>query len=154
MTGMTGFGHGEHRDEKVHLVLEMRSYNNRFLELYLNLPYGLRPLEPRFRELTDAYDGFPPDGMPLVWCLRLAGAGLRDRVYGPTFMRQFLSSVPKEFTHYLLGGSEECGARLREVFGRLNPGIRFVGSFHGKCAPDGRMEGAADEAVDSVDEGR
>jgi uncharacterized protein (TIGR00255 family) len=51
MTGMTGFGHGEHRDEKVHLVLEMRSYNNRFLELYLNLPYALRPLEPRFREL-------------------------------------------------------------------------------------------------------
>ncbi|OHD75212.1 MAG: YicC family protein [Spirochaetes bacterium RBG_13_68_11] len=51
MTGMTGFGHGEHRDEKVHLVLEMRSYNNRFLELYLNLPYSLRPLEPRFREL-------------------------------------------------------------------------------------------------------
>ena len=54
MTGMTGFGHGEHRDEKVHLVLEMRSYNNRFLELYLNLPYGLRPLEPRFRELLSS----------------------------------------------------------------------------------------------------
>lgn len=49
---MTGFGHGEHRDEKVHLVLEMRSYNNRFLELYLNLPYNLRPLEPRLRELV------------------------------------------------------------------------------------------------------
>jgi uncharacterized protein (TIGR00255 family) len=54
MTGMTGFGHGEHRDEKVHLVLEMRSYNNRFLELYLNLPYALRPLEPRFRELLSS----------------------------------------------------------------------------------------------------
>ncbi len=54
MTGMTGFGHGEHRDEKVHLVLEMRSYNNRFLELYLNLPYSLRPLEPRFRELLSS----------------------------------------------------------------------------------------------------
>ena len=54
MTGMTGFGHGEHRDERVHLVLEMRSYNNRFLELYLNLPYTLRPLEPRFRELLSS----------------------------------------------------------------------------------------------------
>lgn len=51
---MTGFGHGEHRDEKVHLVLEMRSYNNRFLELYLNLPYNLRPLEPRLRELVSS----------------------------------------------------------------------------------------------------
>ena len=50
MTGMTGFGHGEHRDERVHLTLEVRSYNNRYLELYFNLPYSLRPLEPRFRE--------------------------------------------------------------------------------------------------------
>jgi N-acetylglucosaminyldiphosphoundecaprenol N-acetyl-beta-D-mannosaminyltransferase len=107
----------------------------------------MRRHEPRFRELVGAYDGFPPDGMPLVWCLRLAGAGLRDRVYGPTFMRKFLGSVPKEFTHYLLGGSDECGARLREVFGKVNPGIRFVGGFHGKCAADGRMEAAADEAV-------
>lgn len=107
----------------------------------------MRRHEPGFRELTTAYDGFPPDGMPLVWCLRRAGADLRDRVYGPTFMRKFLSSVPAEFTHYLLGGSEECGARLREVFGKVNPGIRFVGGFHGRCSPDGLMEGAADESV-------
>ena len=33
MISMTGFGHGEHRDEPVHMVLEMRSYNNRYLEL-------------------------------------------------------------------------------------------------------------------------
>src|SRR3989475_12650318 len=73
----------------------------------------MRRHEPWFRELTSAYDYFPPDGMPLVWCLNRAGAKLRDRVYGPTFMREFLSKVPGEFTHYLLGGSEECGARLR-----------------------------------------
>ena len=107
----------------------------------------MRRHESWFRELTSSYDGFPPDGMPLVWCLRLAGAHLRDRVYGPTFMREFLRSVPKEFTHYLLGGSEECGAKLRAVFGKVNPGIQFVGAFHGKCAADGRMEDAAEEAV-------
>ena len=90
---------------------------------------------------------FPPDGMPLIWCLRLAGARLRDRVYGPTFMRQFLTTAPAESTHYLLGGSAACGAQLRAVFGKLNPGLRFVGAFHGKCQADGRMEGAADEAV-------
>ena len=89
----------------------------------------MRRHESWFRELTSSYDGFPPDGMPLVWCLRLAGAHLRDRVYGPTFMREFLRSVPKEFTHYLLGGSEECGAKLRAVFGKVNPGIQFVGAF-------------------------
>src|SRR5438552_15038103 len=107
----------------------------------------MRRHEPWFRELTSAYDYFPPDGMPLVWCLNRAGANLRDRVYGPTFMREFLSKALGEFTHYLLGGSQECGHRLREIFGRLNPGIKFVGSFHGKCLLDGRLEGNAEEQV-------
>ena len=107
----------------------------------------MRRHEPHFRDLTSAYDAFPPDGMPLIWCLRLAGARLRDRVYGPTFMRKFLTTVPSEFTHYLLGGSEACGTALRAVFEKANPGIRFIGGFHGKCLPDGRMEGNADEAV-------
>src|SRR5437870_10668487 len=83
----------------------------------------MRRHDPAFRALTSSYDYFPPDGMPLVWCLNRAGAGLRDRIYGPAFMRQFLSSVPAEFTHYLLGGSEEWGARLRPIFQQLNPGL-------------------------------
>src|ERR1035437_4656285 len=70
----------------------------------------MRRHEPWFRDLTSVYDCFPPDGMPLIWCLRLAGARLRDRVYGPTFMRQFLTSAPAESTHYLLGGSAACGS--------------------------------------------
>src|SRR5215472_7903273 len=107
----------------------------------------MRRHELAFKELTSAYDGFPPDGMPLVWCLNRAGAGLRDRVYGPTFMRRFLANLPGESTHYLLGGSEECGLKLREMFSRLNPGLRFVGSFHGKCGSDGKLEGAAEQTV-------
>ncbi len=107
----------------------------------------MRRHEAAFRELTSAYDCFAADGMPLVWCLNRAGANLRDRVYGPTFMRRFLSSVPSGFTHYLLGGSEECGARLRDIFEKINPGIRFVGSFHGRCLSDGLLEGAAQQRI-------
>ena len=54
MKSMTGFGHGEYRDERVQMVLEMRSYNNRFLELFVNLPYGLKQLEPRVREVLSS----------------------------------------------------------------------------------------------------
>jgi N-acetylglucosaminyldiphosphoundecaprenol N-acetyl-beta-D-mannosaminyltransferase len=107
----------------------------------------MRRHEPWFRELTSAYDGFPPDGMPLVWCLNRAGAKLSDRVYGPTFMREFLTKVPGEFTHYLLGGSEACGVKLREIFGRLNSGLKLTGAFHGKCHPDGQLEGAAEQEI-------
>jgi uncharacterized protein (TIGR00255 family) len=54
MISMTGFGHGEHRDSRVQMVLEVRSYNNRFLELGINLPYSLKQLEPRVREYLSA----------------------------------------------------------------------------------------------------
>ena len=107
----------------------------------------MRRHEPWFRDLTSAYDAFPPDGMPLVWCLNRAGACLRDRVYGPTFMRKFLASAPASFTHYLLGGSEQCGAKLRERFRQINPGIKFVGAFHGNCGLDGQLEGLAEKQV-------
>jgi N-acetylglucosaminyldiphosphoundecaprenol N-acetyl-beta-D-mannosaminyltransferase len=93
-----------------------------------------------FRRLMSSYDGFPPDGMPLVWCLNRAGAQLRDRVYGPTFMRQFLAAAPAESSHYLVGGSEICGTRLRQTFEKQNPGLRFVGAFHGKCDSHGQLE--------------
>jgi N-acetylglucosaminyldiphosphoundecaprenol N-acetyl-beta-D-mannosaminyltransferase len=107
----------------------------------------MRRHEPPFRELTNAYDFFPPDGMPLIWCLNRAGARLRDRVYGPVFMREFLKRAPSDFTHYLLGGSADCGSKLRHTFQQLNPGIRFVGSFHGVCHPNGLLEDHADQDV-------
>jgi N-acetylglucosaminyldiphosphoundecaprenol N-acetyl-beta-D-mannosaminyltransferase len=103
----------------------------------------LRQHDPRFREITSNLDYFVPDGMPLVWCLNARGAALRDRVYGPVFMRTFLERASGEFTHYLLGGSEECGARLRQRF----PTVKFIGSFHGKCSREGVLEGAAEEGV-------
>jgi N-acetylglucosaminyldiphosphoundecaprenol N-acetyl-beta-D-mannosaminyltransferase len=107
----------------------------------------MRRHEPRFQELTSEYERFAPDGMPLVWCLNRAGARLKDRVYGPTFMREFLTHVPPTFTHYLLGGSQECGAKLREIFGKRNPGLKFVGAFHGKCDVEGVLEGTAERDV-------
>src|SRR5258707_11664941 len=107
----------------------------------------MRRHEPSFRELTSEYDYFPPDGMPLIWCLNRAGAKLQDRVYGPTFMRDFLEKVPGPSSHYLLGGSEECGEKLRHIFSRLNPSLKFLGSFHGRCHADGQLEGTAETEV-------
>ena len=107
----------------------------------------MRRHEAAFRELTNAYDAFSPDGMPLIWCLNRAGAAMRDRVYGPTFMRHFLLRAPGNVTHYLLGGSEDVAQKLREVFLRQNPALKFVGSFHGRCGPDGTLEGASEQEV-------
>src|SRR5262249_34129247 len=107
----------------------------------------MRRHEQDFLNLTSAYDCFPPDGMPLIWCMNRAGAGLRDRVYGPTFMRHFLAGAPADATHYLLGGSQACGDKLRQNFAQLNPSVRFLGSFHGRCHLDGTLDGAAEQEV-------
>ena len=108
--------------------------------------------DPAFRATMSVYDHLLPDGMPLVWCLNRAGAGLRDRVYGPTFMRRFLETAPAGSTHYLLGGSPECGAQLKKIFSQRNPGLKFLGGFHGKCNVEGRLEGAAEaQVVEEID---
>ena len=49
MKSMTGFGVGEHRDEKRQLSMTLKSYNNRFLDLFVYLPPGLSVLEPQVR---------------------------------------------------------------------------------------------------------
>jgi N-acetylglucosaminyldiphosphoundecaprenol N-acetyl-beta-D-mannosaminyltransferase len=91
----------------------------------------LRRHEAEFRRITRNFDLFIPDGMPLVWCLKAQGAKLRDRVYGPTFMRQCVPACPAPFTHYFLGGSNECLGRLKQVFLKQNPKVQIVGCRHG-----------------------
>ena len=101
----------------------------------------MRRHEPAFRQVTSRFDYFVPDGMPLIWCLNWQGAGLRDRVYGPTFMRHCILASPAPLTHYFLGGSEECLARLQVALRAENPDLVFVGSQHGyfKTAEEDRI---------------
>lgn len=108
---------------------------------------AMRRHDPAFRSVLGAFDFLVPDGMPLVWCLNRAGARLKDRVYGPTFMRRFLETAPSGSTHYLLGGSQECGRRLREISLQRNPKLQFVGGFHGRCDESGVLDGAAEREV-------
>jgi N-acetylglucosaminyldiphosphoundecaprenol N-acetyl-beta-D-mannosaminyltransferase len=95
----------------------------------------LRRHEPHFRELTSRVEFFIPDGMPLIWCLNLQGAGLRDRVYGPTFMRHCIVNTPAPFTHYFLGGSNECVSKLVAFFQGQNPRVKIIGTRNGYFKP-------------------
>ena len=107
----------------------------------------MRRHEPAFCKLTECFDFFVPDGMPLIWCLNLREGKLKDRVYGPTFMRRCITASPPLIKHYLLGGSAECGEKLRRVIREWNPNAEVVGSFHGKCDLTGTLEGKAEETV-------
>jgi len=68
-----------------------------------------------------------PDGMPLVWAMNRRGAGLQDRVYGPTLMLHALAQPG--VTHFLLGGSEEMLERLAAKLQERFPGLRLAGSY-------------------------
>jgi N-acetylglucosaminyldiphosphoundecaprenol N-acetyl-beta-D-mannosaminyltransferase len=135
-------------DELASLCLEWaHAPHGHLLEFVNTQIVTMRRHDPAFRNLMNAYEDLVPDGMPLVWCLNRAGAQMRDRVYGPTFMRRFLETAPAGTTHYLLGGSPECGARLQAIFAERNPTLRFLGAFHGRCSADGLLEGAAEREV-------
>jgi uncharacterized protein (TIGR00255 family) len=49
MKSMTGFAYTEKQLDGVSVVVEIKSYNSRFLELSINLSQQLAPLEPRIR---------------------------------------------------------------------------------------------------------
>ena len=90
-----------------------------------------RAHDPAFERLTNCMDYFIPDGMPLIWGLNAQGAGLKDRVYGPTFMRECLRSSPAFARHYFLGGSEVCLQELLKNVRALNPNLTIAGARNG-----------------------
>jgi N-acetylglucosaminyldiphosphoundecaprenol N-acetyl-beta-D-mannosaminyltransferase len=71
-----------------------------------------------------------PDGMPMVWAGRSAGASHMRRVYGPDLMLRVLERAADQgWSSFFYGGAEgtpeRLAARLRERF----PGLVVAGSY-------------------------
>jgi uncharacterized protein (TIGR00255 family) len=49
---MTGFGYADSQSERMSVAVEVKSYNHRYLDVFVNLPPYLGPLEPMVRKLT------------------------------------------------------------------------------------------------------
>jgi N-acetylglucosaminyldiphosphoundecaprenol N-acetyl-beta-D-mannosaminyltransferase len=97
---------------------------------------AMRRIDPAFTDATRAYDYFIPDGMPLIWCLRLMGVTIRDRVYGPTFMRYALTHE-SQLKHYFMGGSATTSQKLSENARQLSGGkFQLVGANHNYWKPE------------------
>ncbi|MDX9801027.1 MAG: YicC/YloC family endoribonuclease [Spirochaetia bacterium] len=54
MKSMTGYGYSEYQDDKIDIVTELKSYNNRYLDLYINLPPFFSSLEPALRNFLSS----------------------------------------------------------------------------------------------------
>jgi N-acetylglucosaminyldiphosphoundecaprenol N-acetyl-beta-D-mannosaminyltransferase len=98
--------------------------------------------DPAVRAVHNAAGLVVPDGMPLVWLLRLAGQRNSGRVYGPDLMLQLLErSVSQKFTHFLYGAAEPTLAELEAKLKARFPGLNIVGAF----APPFRALTSAEE---------
>ena len=57
MISMTGYAWRERAGEDISLSVEIKGYNNRFLEIYVNSPPWLSSMEPKIREVLAAMCG-------------------------------------------------------------------------------------------------
>ncbi|HLN24797.1 MAG TPA: WecB/TagA/CpsF family glycosyltransferase, partial [Patescibacteria group bacterium] len=84
-----------------------------------------------------------PDGMPMVWWLKLAGYADADRVCGPEFMPFLLNASQRlGWRHFLYGATDETLAVLRAKILEDFPQVQIVGSY----APPFRPLTAAEDA--------
>jgi N-acetylglucosaminyldiphosphoundecaprenol N-acetyl-beta-D-mannosaminyltransferase len=80
--------------------------------------------------VVNGADLVTPDGMPLVWALRLFGVSGATRVYGPSLTTHLLQrasalSVPVGF----YGGTREVLARLLDACGHQFPQLRVAYAY-------------------------
>ncbi len=71
-----------------------------------------------------------PDGMPLVWAMRLLGVKRQSRVYGPDLMLAWCDRAAKYgIPIFLYGGTEAMLAKLQNNLERRFPRLTIAGSY-------------------------
>lgn len=71
-----------------------------------------------------------PDGMPMVWAGRRAGASWMERVYGPDLMLALCEKgVERGWTHFLYGGADGVPELLAERLTARFPGMEVAGVY-------------------------
>jgi N-acetylglucosaminyldiphosphoundecaprenol N-acetyl-beta-D-mannosaminyltransferase len=87
-----------------------------------------------FKIILQTSDIVTPDGMPLVWMLRLKGAKGQKRVYGPTLMLHVLNRAEKEHLPVGFYGANEQTLenlllRIRKQYPNLHVAYSFSPPF-------------------------
>jgi N-acetylglucosaminyldiphosphoundecaprenol N-acetyl-beta-D-mannosaminyltransferase len=81
------------------------------------------------RDIHNAAGLVTPDGMPLVWFLRIKGHKHAERVYGPDLMMAVLEAADGErWRHFFYGSTERTLDQLCRRLRQLFPGICIVGT--------------------------
>ncbi len=85
---------------------------------------------PDFRKILNCSDMNTPDGMPLVWMLRLKGVKDQMRVYGPTLMLHVLEMAGRELIPVgFYGGDTDVMDKLVKTMETKYPGLNIAYSY-------------------------
>jgi N-acetylglucosaminyldiphosphoundecaprenol N-acetyl-beta-D-mannosaminyltransferase len=85
--------------------------------------------DERLRRAHDESGLTVPDGMPMVWAGRLAGAREISRVYGPELMERVCAlAAERGWRCFLYGGEPGVPEQLRDRLVERFPGLRVVGT--------------------------
>jgi N-acetylglucosaminyldiphosphoundecaprenol N-acetyl-beta-D-mannosaminyltransferase len=85
--------------------------------------------DPELRRIFNASGMTTPDGMAIVWLLKLQGYRGVSRVYGPDLMLETCrAGLEPGYRHFLYGGAEGVAERLAARLRASFPGIRIVGT--------------------------
>lgn len=83
--------------------------------------------DPELRRIFNASGMTTPDGMAIVWLLKLQGFRHVSRVYGPDLMLEVCGSgVAKGYRHFLYGGDEGVAELLADRLTQRFPGLQVV----------------------------
>lgn len=101
----------------------------------------------------NSFDLVTPDGQPVRWALNLLhGAGLTDRVYGPTLTLRVLERAADEgLPVYLYGSTDDTLDRLVPKLQEMFPALKIAGREASKfrVAQDGEAERIAARVIGS-----
>ncbi|MDJ0703946.1 MAG: WecB/TagA/CpsF family glycosyltransferase [Leptolyngbyaceae cyanobacterium MO_188.B28] len=101
--------------------------------------------QSNYRQILNHAALVTPDGMPLVWALRLLGAKRQTRVYGPDLMLACCDRAAQlSLPIYLYGGTEPILQKLAFNLKKLFPALKIAGSH----APPFRPLTPAEESAD------
>lgn len=85
--------------------------------------------DPELRHIFNASGMTTPDGMAIVWLLRLQGHRHVSRVYGPDLMLEVCrAGVAMGYRHFLYGGDEGVAGLLADRLKERFPGLQVVGT--------------------------
>jgi N-acetylglucosaminyldiphosphoundecaprenol N-acetyl-beta-D-mannosaminyltransferase len=101
--------------------------------------------DQRLRSIHNEASMVTPDGMPLVWLLRLLGKRNVGRVYGPDLMRKMTAvSSLRGYRQFYYGGAEGVANRLRQVLTAAHPDLEVAGTY---CPPFRALTAQEDQAA-------